>query len=52
MTGALDAKLTLNLGRVRPFLSYAYTSAPSAATVGTPEQYKVHAFGGGISIRF
>jgi tetratricopeptide (TPR) repeat protein len=52
MTGALEARLTLDLGRVRPFLSYAYTSAPSAATVGTPEQYKVHVFGAGVSVRF
>ena len=52
MTGALEAKLTLDLGKVRPFVSYAYTSAPSAATVGTPEHYKVHAFGAGVSIRF
>ncbi len=52
MTGALDTKLVLNLGRVRPYLSYAYSSAPSAATVGTPEQYKVHTFGAGVSIRF
>lgn len=52
LTGAMDAKLTLSLGRVRPYLFYAYTSAPSAAAVGTAEQYKVHAFGGGVSIRF
>jgi len=52
VTGSLETKVTLEVGRVRPFLSYAYSSAPSSASAGGAEQYSVHVFGAGVSIRF
>ena len=51
-TATVHAKVTVDLGRVRPFLWYAFSSAPSSAAAVAAEQYKVHAFGAGVSIRF
>lgn len=52
LTGNLDAKVTLKLGRVEPFVAYGYSSAQTAAAATAPANYWVHAVGAGISTRF